>query len=85
MRPTVYGRQPAQEKLRRAGLSTYDIARLYPVKRLHVYQSVSGMVRPSEQLREILVEVLKEPVEELFTEEALKPVGTPVGNYSNLL
>lgn len=85
MRPTVYGRQPAQRLLTEAGLSTYDIARQTGLKRLHVYHSVSGMVRPSEELRAALVDILQVPVEDLFTEEARKPVGTPVGHYSNLL
>jgi transcriptional regulator with XRE-family HTH domain len=71
MTETRFGTQAARERIRAAGYTVAQIAELTGAHESHLYGVLQGRIRPDLTVRRRLPEVLKVPIEELFTVEVL--------------
>lgn len=66
-----FGRQPAADVLKSAGIKREDAANQIGVKHSVLNNTLAGHQTPSDAVRDGLVKLLNRPAEELFTAEPL--------------
>ena len=77
-RETRFGLQPIREVCWRRGLTYTDFIYQTGIRPAnHVRNAMIGVVPPSEELRQRAALILRTPVEELFTPEALAAFPEP--------
>jgi transcriptional regulator with XRE-family HTH domain len=70
---TRFGTQAGHRILLIQGRTITGTARYLGVNQAHLYQALAGRCRPNAELRAKLPELLGVPLDELFTEDALRP------------
>jgi hypothetical protein len=68
---TRFGLQPVREVMKRERYTCKELAERVSVPYGHMYQVITGRISPSPRLREVLPAILRTPMSELFTAEAL--------------